>query len=69
MAEGGYLICVANFGTALIDVAANSSEADASLLFESYEERIPPIDTEVTIELTPVPPEKAPENAAEKKPE
>lgn len=54
-AEGGEVICVANFPTALIDVAANSSSKGGdNLLFEAFTERIPPQDTEVTIELIPV---------------
>ena len=51
-AEGGDLICVANFPSATIDVAIeSSSKGEQSLLFEAYEARIPPVDTEVTIEL------------------
>lgn len=52
-AEAGSLICVANFGDALIDVAMKSSNSDASgRLFEPYEERIPAEGTEVIIEIT-----------------
>lgn len=53
-AEGGDLICVANFPTATIDVGAESSSQQGGLLFEAYTDRIPPTDTEVTIELVPV---------------
>jgi hypothetical protein len=54
-AEGGDLICVANFPSAMIDVAMESSSSGMeSLVFEPYTERIPPMDTEVTIELIPV---------------
>lgn len=53
-AEGGDLICVANFPTATIDVAIESSADEGGLLFEAYTERIPPAETEVTIELVPV---------------
>ncbi len=53
-AEGGDVICVANFPTAMIDVAGEStSSGESNLLFEPYTERIPPLDTEVTVELIP----------------
>jgi hypothetical protein len=55
LAEGGDLICVANFGDATIDVAIPSSADDSNRNFEAYTERIPPKDTPVTIELIPVP--------------
>ncbi|WP_437184866.1 YdjY domain-containing protein [Planctomicrobium sp. SH668] len=55
-AEGGSLICVANFGDALIDVNIKSSASnDAGLLFEPWTERVPPAGTEVLLELVPVP--------------
>ncbi len=54
-AEGGDLICVANFPTAMIDVSIESSASgEENLSFEPVTERIPPVDTEVTIELVPV---------------
>lgn len=54
-AEGGDLICVANFPSATIDVGVESSATgEESLLYEAYTERIPPLGTEVTIELIPV---------------
>jgi hypothetical protein len=54
-AEGGDLICVANFPTATIDVSIESSASgEQNLAFEPATERIPPVDTEVTIELIPV---------------
>jgi hypothetical protein len=54
-AEGGDLICVANFPTATIDVSIESSASgEQNLSFEPATERIPPVDTEVTIELIPV---------------
>ena len=52
LAEDGDLICVANFPTALLDVSVESG--DSNLLFEADTERIPPLDTEVTIELIPL---------------
>jgi hypothetical protein len=53
-AEGGDLICVANFSTATLDLAISSSATNAELLYEAYTERIPPVGTAVTIELHPV---------------
>lgn len=54
LAEAGDLICVANFATATLDLAIESSATNDTLLFEAYTERIPPIGTKVTIELVPV---------------
>ena len=54
-AEGGGLICVANFPTATIDVAVKSSSTgNENLLYEAYMERIPRVGTDVTVELIPV---------------
>ncbi|HET6422103.1 MAG TPA: YdjY domain-containing protein [Planctomycetaceae bacterium] len=50
-AESGDLICVANFATATIDLAINSSAQADELMWEAHTERIPPIGTKVTIEL------------------
>jgi hypothetical protein len=54
LAEGGDLICVANFADATIDVSIPSSADDSNRNFEAYTERIPPKETPVTIELIPV---------------
>lgn len=53
LAESGNLICVANFSDAIIDVAMKSDASNDSLLFEPYTERIPPLGTEVMVELVP----------------
>ncbi|MGH7129684.1 MAG: YdjY domain-containing protein, partial [Planctomycetaceae bacterium] len=54
-AEGGDFICVANFPSAMIDVAIKSSATGQdNLMYEAYTERIPPVGTEVLIELVPV---------------
>lgn len=53
-AEDGDLLCVANFASATIDVAVKSTSGNEDLMFEAYTDRIPPRDTEVTIELIPV---------------
>ncbi len=65
-AEGGDLICVANFSTATLDVSIKSSaNQEEGILFEPYTERLPPVGTEVTVELIPVFDQK--EKGAEKK--
>jgi hypothetical protein len=54
-AEGGEVICVANFPSAMIDVDVEStSSGESNLLYEAWTERIPPIDTPVTVEITPI---------------
>jgi hypothetical protein len=55
LAESGDVICVANFPSAMIDVAMRSSaEGQNNLMFEAWTERIPPVGTPVRIEITPV---------------
>ena len=51
-AEGGELICVSNFSTAMMDVTVESSQQNSNLLFASFTENIPPLGTIVVIELT-----------------
>ena len=53
LAENGNLVCVANFPSATLDIAEASSDKGSSLLYEAFIERIPPVDTEVLIELIP----------------
>jgi hypothetical protein len=62
LAESGNIICVANFTDAIIDVAVKSLAANDALLFEPYTDRIPPLGTEVIVELVPRP-EKQPQPA------
>lgn len=60
LAEGGYMICVANFAMAMLDVATPSdSNGTESLAYEAATDRIPPRDSEVMIELVPRPAKKA----------
>jgi len=55
LAETGSLVCVANFGDATIDLNMQSTASnDAGLLFEPWTERIPPLRTDVLVELVPV---------------
>ena len=62
LAEGGDVICVANFPSAMLDIAAKSTaEGEANLMWEAWTERIPPVETEVLLELVPELDEKKPE--------
>ena len=54
LAEGGDLICVANFSSATLDLAAKSSATgESNLMWEAWTDRIPPVGTEVLLELVP----------------
>ncbi len=54
LAEGGELICVANFPSAMLDLATKSTaEGEANLMWETWTEHIPPVGTDVLIELVP----------------
>ncbi len=52
-AEGGDLICVSNFPSAMLDLPIESSQATEALMFRAFAERIPPLGTPVTLLLTP----------------
>ena len=52
-ADGGQLICVANFAAATIDVSEVSSADDGGQSYEAWQERIPPRGTPVIMELIP----------------
>jgi hypothetical protein len=54
-AEGGDFICVANFATAMLDIPVESSQANQMLTYRAFTERIPPLETPVTLLLTPKP--------------
>jgi len=54
MAEAGDIVCVANFGDAMIDISARSSAENGGLMFEPYTERLPSRRTEITVDLIPV---------------
>jgi hypothetical protein len=55
LAEGGELICVSNFGTAMLDLPIQSTDANAALMFRANREKIPPLGTPVTLILKPKP--------------
>lgn len=53
-AEGGTVICVANFGDAMIDINVESSNSDdLGRSYEPYTERIPEVGTPVEVHLIP----------------
>lgn len=52
-AEGGDLICVSNFPTAMLDIPVKSTDQASGLLYEGFGERIPPEHTPVTVILKP----------------
>ena len=61
-ADGGDMICVSNFSTAMMDIPVASSADTDSLGFSPYTERIPERGTPVRLVLQPIPlPTDAPE--------
>jgi hypothetical protein len=52
-AEGGDVICVSNFPSAMLDLPIASSQATSDLLFEAFTDHVPPIGTKVRLVLTP----------------
>jgi hypothetical protein len=52
-AEGGELICVSNFPSAMLDLPVESSMANNALLFQAFTDKIPPRGTKVRLVLTP----------------
>lgn len=68
--SSGDLICVSNFPDSVLDLPIQSTDTDASLLFEAYTEHIPNRGTAVTLILTPgqEKPKAAEKKAEEKKP-
>jgi hypothetical protein len=55
MAEGGDLICVSNFPSAMLDLPIESSQSNSALTFVANTEVIPPRGTKVRLVLTPRP--------------
>jgi hypothetical protein len=54
LANDGDVICVSNFETAMLDLPIKSPKENADLVFETFTERIPKVDTKVTVILDPV---------------
>jgi hypothetical protein len=59
MAEGGELICVSNFSSAMLDLPVASSASTDSLLFEAFSDHIPAEGTKVRLVLMPKEQKKA----------
>ena len=55
LANDGDVICVSNFETALLDLPIKSPKENADLVFETFTDRIPKLNTPVTVILEPVP--------------
>jgi hypothetical protein len=51
-ADGGDMICVSNFPTAMLDLPIASSDSNESLLFEAFEGRVPAAGTAVELILS-----------------
>lgn len=51
-ADGGDFICLSNFPTAMLDLPIPSTQSNEALLFEVFEGRVPPVDTEVDLLLS-----------------
>lgn len=54
-ADGGDLICVSNFPSAMLDLPIESSQSNEALLFEAFEGRVPPRGTAVELILSRAP--------------
>ncbi|NBW95218.1 MAG: hypothetical protein EBR28_00440 [Planctomycetia bacterium] len=54
-ADGGDLVCVSNFPTAMIDLPVESSQSNEALLFEAFAGRVPPRGTSVEMVLSAAP--------------
>lgn len=67
-AEEGDFICISNFSTAMLDLPIESSQANATLLFEAFTDNIPPDGTKVVLTLRPKLPEKGPDTNVNSKP-
>lgn len=51
-ADGGDMICVSNFPTAMLDLPIESTQGDDALLFEAFPDRVPPRGTPVEMILS-----------------
>ena len=52
-AEHGDVVCVANFGTAMLDITAKSSKSNEELEFEAVTNKIPPVGAPVHLVFKP----------------
>jgi hypothetical protein len=57
-ANGGDVVCVSNFGTAMLDLPVASSPENEELMFEANTERIPELGSKVEVVFEPQPEKK-----------
>jgi hypothetical protein len=57
-ANGGEVVCVSNFGTAMMDLPIHSTDQNEELMFEAFKGRVPPLGTKVTVIFEPQPDKK-----------
>jgi hypothetical protein len=57
-ADGGDLVCLSNFPTAMLDLPIESSQSNDALLFDAFGGRVPPRGTAVEMILSAAPPAK-----------
>lgn len=69
MADGGEMICVSNFTTAMMDLPVESTQSKEGLIFEALQENIPPLRTRVRIVLKPQIKKTSDQKSKDKKPE
>lgn len=62
-ANGGDIVCVSNFATAMLDLPIASSAENEELMFEAMTDAIPPLGTKVTVIFEPQPEKKQPPKA------
>lgn len=63
-ADGGDLVCVSNFPTAMLDLPISSSQSNEALLFEVFDERVPERGTPVELVFSAEPQAGNPSEAA-----
>jgi hypothetical protein len=66
-ANGGDMVCVSNFPTAMLDLPIESSQANTDLMFEAFADRVPPRGTKVRVVFIPRPEKKEAAAKAEAK--
>ena len=54
-ADGGDLVCLSNFPTAMLDLPIESSQSNEALLFDAFDGRVPPRGTAVEMILSAAP--------------
>jgi hypothetical protein len=52
-ADGGDLVCLSNFPTAMLDLPIESSQSNEALLFDAFEGRVPPKGTDIEMIFSP----------------